>query len=57
VTTTMFDRTQALAAREMAASNRSEFAVWMLGYLTGIEDRYLRYAALDGVMAALGGDR
>lgn len=34
----------------------SLFAVWALGTLRGEPDRYLRYAILDGIMAALDDD-
>lgn len=34
----------------------AHFAVWALAVIRRLADRYLRYAALDGVMAAMDDD-
>lgn len=47
------DRTSCIARRELAHGEPEVFAIWVLGYLQGIEDTYNRYAALDGIMEAM----
>ena len=52
-----FDRARADADAMLARDGQPEsFAVWVLATIRRHVDRYLRYAVLDGVMAAMDDD-
>lgn len=52
-----FDRARADADEMLAQDGEPEsFAVWVLAVIRRQSDRYLRYAVLDGVMAAMDDD-
>lgn len=53
----VFERTRRDADRMLARDGEPEsFSVWFLGQVRRHADRYLRYAVLDGVMAAMDDD-
>lgn len=53
----VFDRARADADAMLARNGQPEsFAVWFLAAVRRQVDRYLRYAVLDGVMAAMDDD-
>lgn len=53
----VFERVRRDADAMLARNGHPEsFAVWALGIIRRQSDRYLRYAALDGLMAAMDDD-
>lgn len=54
---TVFDRARTEADEMLRVDGEPEsFAVWALAVIRRQVDRYLRYAVLDGVMAAMDDD-
>ena len=49
----MFDMALRAAGFEASNGESDVLAIWALGFLRGVQDRDLRHAALDGIMAAL----